>query len=390
LITLSYFDKKRLPTNLVKLLDEFKFDRNNFVNKIFQQPLPPVRFKDKLLTITKDSDRFHLAYHCCALKLEKDDSGKIVSLLFGQPDGSTHELKAGLFVIGIGALESPRLLLNSGFDNPNIGRFLMDHPMGNLCQIGYKEKRTAHIYSGTMISSGCVIKSGLEFSFSMQREEKLPNHCFYPRVSFSKGIDNKTENVKLSLLTFRDGGVSFKDILNLILNINLVIQILIFKFSLNFKHKYSDLFFVSEQIPNPDSTVTLSKDMKDRFGFPIAEVNWQLTDQDWKSMEETYSLLKNQCFETDFCDFTHESKDLDWKGNMSSAAHHVGTLRMAETAQDGVVDKNLKVFGAENLYVCDGSVFTTSGNVNSSFTIGALACRLAKHLAGNQPAGTND
>ena len=169
-----------------------------------------------------------------------------------------------------------------------------------------------------------------------------------------------------------------------------MIQILIFKFSLNFKHKYSDLFFVSEQIPNPDSTVTLSKDMKDRFGFPIAEVNWQLTDQDWKSMEETYSLLKNQCFETDFCDFTHELKDLDWKGNMSSAAHHVGTLRMAETAQDGVVDKNLKVFGAENLYVCDGSVFTTSGNVNSSFTIGALACRLAKHLAGNQPAGTND
>ena len=34
----------------------------------------------------------------------------------------------------------------------------------------------------------------------------------------------------------------------------------------------------------------------------------------------------------------------------------------------------------ENLYICDGGVFTTSGNVNSGFTISALACRLSEYL----------
>jgi choline dehydrogenase-like flavoprotein len=48
--------------------------------------------------------------------------------------------------------------------------------------------------------------------------------------------------------------------------------------------------------------------------------------------------------------------------------------------KDSVVDKNLKVFETKNLYVCDGSVFTTAGNVNSGLTIATFACRLAKHL----------
>ena len=53
---------------------------------------------------------------------------------------------------------------------------------------------------------------------------------------------------------------------------------------------------------------------------------------------------------------------------------------MANNEQQGVVDRNLKVFGVDNLYVCDGSIFTTAGNVNISFTISAFACRLSEYL----------
>jgi choline dehydrogenase-like flavoprotein len=97
-------------------------------------------------------------------------------------------------------------------------------------------------------------------------------------------------------------------------------------------------------------------------------------------MQKVFSLLRSKAFPDGYVEFTHSPQDLDWENTFTSAAHHVGTARMSDSEKTGVVDKNLKVFGIKNLYVCDGSVFSTSGNVNSSFTISALACRLADHL----------
>jgi len=61
-------------------------------------------------------------------------------------------------------------------------------------------------------------------------------------------------------------------------------------------------------------------------------------------------------------------------------AHLVGGARMAARPQDGVVDARHKVFGTENLYICDGSVLPTQGSANPALTIMALAARLAEHL----------
>lgn len=55
----------------------------------------------------------------------------------------------------------------------------------------------------------------------------------------------------------------------------------------------------------------------------------------------------------------------------------------------GVVDPDCRVHGTENLFIAGSSVFPTSGFANPTFTIVALAIRLADHLArnGDQPAG---
>jgi choline dehydrogenase-like flavoprotein len=46
----------------------------------------------------------------------------------------------------------------------------------------------------------------------------------------------------------------------------------------------------------------------------------------------------------------------------------------------GVVDPDCRVHGVANLYVAGSSVFPTSGYANPTFTIVALALRLADHL----------
>jgi cholesterol oxidase len=48
---------------------------------------------------------------------------------------------------------------------------------------------------------------------------------------------------------------------------------------------------------------------------------------------------------------------------------------MGNTADDGVIDKHNRVFGYDNMYVCDGSMISANPGVNPSLTITALSER---------------
>lgn len=374
----SYFEQDFLPNEFKSQLSDLPFNRELLTNKLFQQPISTHNFKNTIKAICDNSVDFHCLYGTTALEFIHKN-GKIQSLIVGLSDGSKAEIKAEIFIIASGALQTPRLLLNSGFKNSNIGKYLMDHPMGNLCQIGFKQRKAYPIYSDTKYSPNMKIKTGLELKPEVQESLKLPNHNFYLRPSFIKGIDDKSEKVKLSLLAFKDKKLSLSDIWNVITHPNVIRQILAYKFSLNVVYKYSDLFFVTEQIPNPESSVTLS-DKKDKWGYPISRINWQVSEQDIQAMKTWFKLVLTEFFSEDDYTFTHTLNDFNWEDIYTSAIHHVGTARMGKSAAEGVIDKDLKVFGTDNLYICDGSIFTTAGNVNNGLTICAFACRLAEYL----------
>jgi len=64
----------------------------------------------------------------------------------------------------------------------------------------------------------------------------------------------------------------------------------------------------------------------------------------------------------------------------SFAAHHMGTCRMSDNPDNGVVDRNCRVHGCANLYAIGASVFPTVGALQPSLTVAALALRAADHL----------
>ena len=64
----------------------------------------------------------------------------------------------------------------------------------------------------------------------------------------------------------------------------------------------------------------------------------------------------------------------------ASGWHHIGTTRMSDDPHRGVVDRHLRVHGVDDLWVAGSSVFPTSGYVNPTLTIVALALRLADRL----------
>jgi choline dehydrogenase-like flavoprotein len=61
---------------------------------------------------------------------------------------------------------------------------------------------------------------------------------------------------------------------------------------------------------------------------------------------------------------------------------------MSERAEDGVVNKWGQTHDVPNLFVSDGSQFTTGGAENPTLTIVALALRQADHIAREMSAGT--
>lgn len=61
-------------------------------------------------------------------------------------------------------------------------------------------------------------------------------------------------------------------------------------------------------------------------------------------------------------------------------AHLMGTCRMGTDPKRSVTDADGRCWDIRNLWICDSSLFPTSGGVNPSLTIQALACRMADRI----------
>jgi cholesterol oxidase len=66
---------------------------------------------------------------------------------------------------------------------------------------------------------------------------------------------------------------------------------------------------------------------------------------------------------------------LEALASIPTTAHILGGVVIARSPEEGVVDARHRVFGYENLLVCDGSVIPANVGVNPSLTITALAER---------------
>ena len=70
------------------------------------------------------------------------------------------------------------------------------------------------------------------------------------------------------------------------------------------------------------------------------------------------------------------------------STHNLGTNRMSENPRDGVVNKHGQTHDIKNLFVSDGSQFTTGGAENPTLTIVTLAIRQADYIADQMKANT--
>jgi choline dehydrogenase-like flavoprotein len=134
-----------------------------------------------------------------------------------------------------------------------------------------------------------------------------------------------------------------------------------------------------EQVPNPDSRISLSA-QRDHFGQNRVRLDWQLRPIDIRNIIRAQIIIDQELRRSGLgrlrIDLEGETPPPDLHGGW----HHMGTTRMHVDPTKGVVDENCKVHGISNLYIAGPSVFPTGGCANPVLTIVALTVKLADHI----------
>jgi choline dehydrogenase-like flavoprotein len=137
------------------------------------------------------------------------------------------------------------------------------------------------------------------------------------------------------------------------------------------------LYFRAEQAPNPSNRITLSRRI-DALGIPQSELHWNVNPVDTANIIEWLKLLDQDIRQRGLGQVVPPEEG--WDRHIIGGPHHMGTTRMSADPHKGVVDAQCRVHSVDNLYVAGSSVFSTGGFTNPTFTLVALALRLADTL----------
>jgi len=129
------------------------------------------------------------------------------------------------------------------------------------------------------------------------------------------------------------------------------------------------LGIVGETEPRRENCIEVV-DEKDQYGLPIPKMTFSYSDNDKKLMKHSIGSMRSVLE-------AGGAKDL-WADDDTS--HLMGGCRMGDDPEDSVVNKDGRSWSIPNLWVCDGSLFPTSGGVNPSLTIQANALRIGDRI----------
>ncbi len=316
--------------------------------------------------------------------------------------GETVHVRARTFVLAAGGIENARLLLLSagpGSDERTAGRFFMDHPrfsIGTLVPADGSVLKTLNGLDRIRIARGQRIRSALSYTRQRpylvngltlpaeeQRREELLNYRAWLEPCFIGQDMVKLRAMKERLLAYREQrlhGVEVNAAVRAVGREGLVswtwLMHLMRPSSLLRSFR---LLHIVEPEPEPESRVMLST-KKDRFGLPMVNLRWQLSARTIDSVLRTIAILGSELTKSGLGKLVVEPEEMAGLERPMWTWHHMGTTRMHADPGQGVVDAECKVHGADNLFVAGSSVFPTAGNDTPTFTVVALAHKLADHL----------
>lgn len=295
----------------------------------------------------EETGNFELRPLSHVLRVEHDKSGKVTGVVYADKAGNHQRQSARVVCVAGNAIESPRLLLNSastlfpgGLANSSgqVGKNYMRHTTASVYSIFDKP---VNMYRGTTMA-GII-------SDESRHDTNRGFAGGYELETIAMGVP-----FLAAFLLPGAWGREFTDLMEAYDHI-------------------AGMWIIGEDMPREQNCVTLHSTEKDQHGLPVPNVH--------------YDDHKN--------DLAMRRHGLDAGAQVHQAAgasrvietppypstHNLGTNRMSVNSRDGVLNKWGQTHDIKNLFVSDGSQFTTSASENPTLTIVTLAIRQADYIA---------
>ncbi len=282
-----------------------------------------------------------------AVKIEHDAQGKVTGVVYASPDGALHKQKARVVAVAGNSIESPRLLLNSasslfpdGLANSSgqVGRNYMRHMTGNVYGIFDKP---VHMYRGTTMA-GII------------RDESRND----PSRGFVGGYEMETVSLGVPFMAaFMDPGAWGRS----------------FTSAMDDYSNMAGMWLIGEDMARETNRITLDPAVKDKLGMPVASVHFDDHPND--------IAMRAHAVQQGSAIYSAVGATRLIPTPPYPSTHNMGTNRMSEKPRDGVINKFGQTHDVKNLFVSDGSQFTSGAACNPTLTIVSLAIRQADNMA---------
>jgi choline dehydrogenase-like flavoprotein len=337
------------------------FDRfNTMMGEMEMQELywnvsPPTRFVLKYREEVEKHPNVDALMNHSLIDVETDADGTVTACVFASIDGEiTYRITGDRYILACGGIENPRLLLylneknGTSYGNASgmLGHHFMEHPELDVAQFVMTDTSYQH---------------------------RVNNHAyrFYRPTREWQLRDNMAGAILRLSFTHEEEQAEIIGRLATVSNLQP---------QPGWQAGY--IMISWEQMPLPSNRVALSPDMRDALGIPVAELHWQLAQEDYHAprlLVDRFARMMNQ----------HDMgrvRLFDWIMDESArpdplwAKHHIGTTRMAANEREGCVDTNGLLFGTKNFYVMGASLFPTAGYENPTVPVIQLALRMSDYM----------
>jgi len=138
--------------------------------------------------------------------------------------------------------------------------------------------------------------------------------------------------------------------------------------------RMSSVAVICEDLPEECNSVELDPDLKDSHGIPAPRITYRIGENTLRMAEHAIARA-TEMYEAAGAYDVHSEFPMRWAG-----WHLMGTARMGRDPARSVVNEWGRSHDVKNLFIVDGSVFVTSGGVNPTSTIQAIALYVADNI----------
>ncbi len=282
-----------------------------------------------------------LLTHALVTRLETDASGRTVTAVEVQHNGTPARYSADVVVLSAGAINSAALLLRSANDA---------HPRG----LGNGSDVVGRHYMGHV--NAVVLAISTTPNPTVFQKTLALNDFYFGDADWPYPMGHISFVGKMDADTLSAGAPPVVPGMTL---------------DLMAKHSL-DFWLTSEDLPDPENRVTVNRDGKIVLSYTPnnLEGHKRLTAK-LKSMLKGIGCREHLVPRTLF---------VGQRIPLAGVAHQNGTIRFGHDPKTSALNVNCRLHEVDNLYVVDGSFFPSSGAVNPALTIIANALRVGDHL----------